>query len=142
MLKFLCYDGRLETNSLLDWIIERYKFFEYEITHENRKVKIAVTKLKGHALLWWDQLQTKKKQRGKENIKTWEKMIGNMKKRCLISYYQVNMLRRMHNLREKDMIVKEYTKEFYKLDIKFGHVDDEVEEVATYHNGLRISIQN
>ena len=40
------------------------------------------------------------------------------------------------------MSVKEYTKEFYKLDIIFGHVDDEVEKVARYLNGLRISIQD
>lgn len=33
-------------------------------------------------------------------------------------------------------------KEFYKLDIRFGHVDDEVEKVARYSNGLRISIQD
>ena len=40
------------------------------------------------------------------------------------------------------MSVKEYTKEFYKLDIRFGHVDDEAEKVARYLNGLRTSVQD
>ena len=40
------------------------------------------------------------------------------------------------------MIVKEYTEEFYRLDIKSGHVDDDVEKIARYINGLRYGIQN
>ena len=36
------------------------KFFEYENTTNNRKVKLIVTRLKGHASLWWEHLQTKK----------------------------------------------------------------------------------
>ena len=35
------------------------------------------------------------------------------------------------------MSVKECTKEFYKLDIRSGHVDDEVEKVARYLNGFK-----
>ena len=40
------------------------------------------------------------------------------------------------------MIVKEYTKEFYRLDIRFRHVDDDVEKIARYINGLRSRIQD
>lgn len=37
--------------------------------------------------------------------------------------------------------MKEYTEAFYKLNIRFRHIDDEVEQVARYSNGLRVSIQ-
>ena len=40
------------------------------------------------------------------------------------------------------MSVKEYTKEFYRLDIRSGHVDDDVEKIARYINGLRSGIQD
>ena len=63
------YDGRVETDALLDWISEMEKYFEYEGTPDNKKVKIAITKLKGHASLWWDHLKTHKQKRGKEKIK-------------------------------------------------------------------------
>lgn len=33
------------------------KFFDYEETKEGKKVKFVVTKLKGHATLWWDGVQ-------------------------------------------------------------------------------------
>ena len=69
------YDGKLETNVVLDWSFDMEKFFEYENTPDNRKVKIIVTRLKGHASLWWEHLQTNKQRRGKEKIKTWLKMV-------------------------------------------------------------------
>ena len=54
-------------------------------------------------------------------------MVNKMKKKFLPIDYQVNLLRKIQNLRQKDMNVKEYTEEFYRLDIKSGHVDDDVE---------------
>ena len=39
------------------------------------------------------------------------------------------------------MTVKEYAQEFYKLNIRAGHVEDDVEKVARYINGLRYDIQ-
>ena len=40
------------------------------------------------------------------------------------------------------MIVKEYTKEFYRLDIRSRYVDDDVEKIARYLNGLRSGIHD
>ena len=39
------YDGKLDINFVLDWISNIEKFFDYENTPNNRKVKIVVTKL-------------------------------------------------------------------------------------------------
>ena len=51
-IEVIPYDGELDTNVVLDWISNMEKFFEYENTPDNRKVKIAVTRLKGHSSLW------------------------------------------------------------------------------------------
>ena len=48
----------------------------------------------------------------------------------------------MQNLKQKDTSVKDYTEEFYKLDIRSRHVDDEIEKVARYPNELRSRIQD
>ena len=40
------------------------------------------------------------------------------------------------------MIVKEYIEEFYRLEIKSRHVDDDVEKIARFVNGLRYGIQD
>ena len=58
------------------------------------------------------------------------KDIEKGKKKFLPVDYQVCLLRKMQNLRQKDLTVKECTKEFYRLDIKYGHVDVDVEKIA------------
>jgi len=52
------------------------------------------------------------------------------------------LFRRMKNLRQKFMTVKEYTEEFYKLNIRVGHRESDDEKVARYMNGLRYDIQD
>jgi hypothetical protein len=51
------YEGNLDVEELLDWIRALYKYFDYEDVEEDKKVKNSVTRLKGHATLWWDELQ-------------------------------------------------------------------------------------
>jgi uncharacterized protein YjbK len=40
------------------------------------------------------------------------------------------------------MTTKEYTKEFYRLGIRVGHLEEDVEKVARYINGLSYEIQD
>lgn len=101
-----------------------------------------ITRLKVHASLWWEHLKTNRKRRVKEKIKTWVKMVNKVKNKFLPTNYQVSLLRKMQNLRQRDMTAKEYIEEFYRLDIKFGHVEDDVEKIARYINGLRSIIQD
>ena len=70
------YQGGLDTNELLDWINEMDKLFNYEEMEEERKVIFAVTRLKGHASLWWNGVQTKRRNQGKVPIKNWDKMVA------------------------------------------------------------------
>jgi hypothetical protein len=46
----------------------------------------------------------------------------------------------MQNLRQKMMSVKDYTEEFYKLNIRGGHHESDDERVARYMNGLKYDI--
>jgi hypothetical protein len=54
------YEGNLDAEELLDWIRSMEKYFDYEDVEEDKKVKHVVTRLKGHATLWWDELQADK----------------------------------------------------------------------------------
>ena len=67
-------------------------------------------------------------------------MVNKVKNKFLPVDYQVSLLRKMKILKQKDMIVKEYTKKFYRLDIRSRHVDDDVEKIERYINGLRSRI--
>jgi hypothetical protein len=50
------YEGSLDVEELLDWIRALDTYFDYEDIKEDKKVRHAITKLKGHATLWWDEL--------------------------------------------------------------------------------------
>jgi hypothetical protein len=69
-------------------------------------------------------------------------MIMKMKSKFIPRDYQITLFRRMQNLRQKMMLVKEYTEEFYKLNIRVGHRESNDEKVARYMNGLRYDIQD
>jgi hypothetical protein len=59
------YEGNLDDEELLDWIRSMDKYFYYEYVDEGRKVRHVVTILKGHATLWWDELQEERRSKGK-----------------------------------------------------------------------------
>ena len=52
------------------------------------------------------------------------------------------MFRRMKNLIQKGMTVKEYIKDFYRLNIRDGQRERDEEKVSIYINGLRYNIQD
>jgi Mn-dependent DtxR family transcriptional regulator len=64
------YEGNLDVEELLDSIRALDKYFDYEDVEEDKKVKHTVTRLKGHATLWWDELQADRCCKGKQKIKS------------------------------------------------------------------------
>ena len=63
------FAGGMNLEEMVDWINEMNKCFDYEEMSEDKKVKFAVTKLKGHATLWWDGVQVERRRVGKQPIK-------------------------------------------------------------------------
>jgi biotin operon repressor len=67
-------------------------------------------------------------------------MVAKLKDKFMQKYYQINLSRKMQNLREKGMIVKEYTEDFYRLNIRTRQREREEEKFSRYINGLRYEI--
>jgi hypothetical protein len=136
------YEGNLDAEELLDWIRSMDKYFDYEDVNGEKRVRHIVTRLKGHATLWWDELQAERRSRGKQKIKNLDRMVAKLKAKFMPKDYQINLFRKLQNLRQKGMTVKEYTEEFYKLNIRVGQRERDKEKVARYMNGLRYEIQD
>jgi hypothetical protein len=73
------YEGNLDIEELLDWFRYLDKYFDYEDIEQDKKIKHDVTRLKGHATLWWDELQADRHCKGKKKIKSWDRMVAKMK---------------------------------------------------------------
>ena len=63
-----------------------------------------------------------------------------MKGKFLPKDYQVELYQQVQNLRKKGMTVKEYTEEFYRVNLRAGYTDDTPEKTTRYVNGLRLEI--
>ena len=48
----------------------------------------------------------------------------------------------MQNLKKKQLIVKKYIEESYKVNIRSWYVEDNPQRVSRYINGLRFEIQD
>jgi hypothetical protein len=136
------YNGGLNPKELVDWINVLDKHFDYDEVPDEKKVKLAVTNMKGHALLWWDGVQAERKRNNKQPIKSWDIMVAKLKGKFLPKYYQLALYRQMQNLRQRFLVVREYTEEFYKVNIRTSYTEDSSEKVARYMNGLRLEIQD
>jgi hypothetical protein len=64
------YERNLYVEEILDSIRALDKYFDYEDVEEDKKVKHVITRLKGHATLWWDELQADRRYKGKHKIKS------------------------------------------------------------------------
>jgi hypothetical protein len=67
----------------------------FEDVDEEKKVKQEVTMLKGHATLWWDELQAERRSKGKQRIKSWDKMVAKLKAKFIPKDYQINLFRKL-----------------------------------------------
>ena len=71
------YVGNLKLEELIDLLNSMEKFFEWKHMTEEKMAKFACTKLKGHAMIWWDHVQKYRTKKGKSKIKRWKKMEKN-----------------------------------------------------------------
>jgi uncharacterized protein YjbK len=69
-------------------------------------------------------------------------MVAKLKAKFMPKDYQINLFRKMQNLRQKGMMVKEYKEEFYRMNIGTGQRERDEEKVSIYINGLRYEIQD
>lgn len=68
--------------------------------------------------------------------------MAKIKGNFLSSDYASQMFKKLQGLKQKEMDVKSYIEEFYRLSIRAGHMEDEVEKIARYLSELRFNIQD
>ena len=67
-------------------------------------------------------------------------MVAKMKGKFLPKDYQISLYRQVQNLKQRGMTVKEYTEEFYRVNLRAGYSEDTLEKTTRFVNGLRLEI--
>ena len=93
-------------------------------------------KLKGHAKIWWQEIQLDQNKRGKEKVTKWDQMVARMKQQFTPMDYELDLLKKMQGLKKARIFFQEYIEEFYRVLIRTGHADADKEKVSHYLNGL------
>ena len=95
-----------------------------------------MTRLKGHAALWWDSVQAERNKKNKPVIKIWDKMIAKMRGKFFPKDYQLSLYRQMQNLMQISLTIREYIEEFYRVKLRSCHNEYTSYKIARYINGL------
>ena len=93
------YSAKLYSEELIEWIGAMNKHFDYAKVKEDTQVRFVVTKMRGHARLWWDGVQEERILKHKAKINRWSRMIAKLKGKFLPKYYTLILFRKMQNIR-------------------------------------------
>jgi hypothetical protein len=69
-------------------------------------------------------------------------MVTKLNDKFIPKDYQVNLFRRLQNLRHKGLTIREYMEQFYRLNIRAEHRERNEEKVSRYINGPRYEIKD
>ena len=69
-------------------------------------------------------------------------MVAKLRGKFLPKDFHISLFKQMQNMKQRVMTVKEYIEEFYKINLMAGYIEDTIEKVAIYLNGLRYDIQD
>ena len=141
-VEFPTYGGSLIIEHLIDWMSELDKYFEYDEVEDDKKFMLVVAKLRGHASLWWDSVQAKRRRKNKPLIECWDIMVSNMRANFPPKDNDFSLYGEMKNLGQRLLIVREYTQGFYKVNLRAGYVEDTPKNTTRYINSLRLNIQD
>ena len=86
-------------DELINWINELEEYFEYEDIRDLDRVKFAKAKMKGHAKIWWQEIQLERNRRGKEKITRWDRMVDKLKKFIPVDY-ELDLFKKMQWLKQ------------------------------------------
>ncbi|PWA86469.1 reverse transcriptase domain-containing protein [Artemisia annua] len=85
------FDGdTLNPEGFIDWLVAVEEVFEFKEIPENKRVSLIVTKLRGRASAWWQQLKLTRERVGKLRVTTWQKMKKCMRANFIPHNYQRN----------------------------------------------------
>jgi len=130
------FDGNLNPNEYLPWVQVAYQVFDAKGYDDDKSFKVARLKLTRYASLWFKNLKKQRARDDKRKINSWKKFKTLMNKQFLLESYKQDIYNRIFSLRQNNMSVSEYMREFEQLLLTGGIHEPQKQTVARFLNGL------
>jgi hypothetical protein len=102
------FNGGLQPEEFLDWIVAVEEVLDFKGVLEDRQVSLVATKFRGRAAVWWQQLKQSRTRLGKSKINRWEKLLKHMRPAFLPYNYTRTMYQRLQKLSQGSKTMDEY----------------------------------
>ena len=114
------FNGNLNPDEFLEWVQAMDRIFEAKCYNDEKSFKVASLKLTRYASLWFENIKKQRAREGKRKINSWEKLKSLMNKRFLPESYKQDIYNRLYSLKQNNMSVGEYMREFEQLLLRGG----------------------
>ncbi|XP_028764585.1 uncharacterized protein LOC114722675, partial [Neltuma alba] len=119
-IKYPTFKGNINPDAYLDWEMKFEQIFRMNDWPEEKKVKIASYQFSDYAIVWWEDLQLKRRLKGKGPPHTWSKLKKLMRNKYVPSYYYRELNRKLRLFGQGSMTVDEYVHELDLLKMRAG----------------------
>ena len=130
------FNGNLNPDEFLEWVQAMDRIFEAKCYNDEKSFKVASLKLTRYASLWFENIKKQRAREGKRKINSWEKLKSLMNKRFLPESYKQDIYNRLYSLKQNNMSVGEYMREFEQLLLRGDIHEPQEQTVARFLNGL------
>ncbi|XP_043713275.1 uncharacterized protein LOC122661828 [Telopea speciosissima] len=133
------YDGIGDPQKFYNWLAALDDYFDWYDLPEDRKMRLARTKLIGAARDWWRKTERDMEREGKAPT-NWEDMKYDLKEKYLPRHYTAQMQDQFNSLRQGNMTVSEYMQKFDSLSSRTDTIESATQMLSRFRLGLRSDI--
>ncbi|KAJ4705037.1 Mutant gag-pol polyprotein [Melia azedarach] len=139
-MKILIFQGKNNLELYLEWERKVKYIFDCHNYSEEKKVKLTAVEFIDYASIWWDQLVINRRKNKQRPLQSWEEMKLVMPKRFIPSHYYRDLHRKLQELVQGSMCVKDYYKEMEITMIRANIEEDREAIMTRYISGLNEKI--
>ena len=133
------FDGRLDPQYYLDWVMSLERYFKWYEMSQERRVRFAAMKLVGQARQYWSNVERLIALRRQEPIRIWDEMKAKLSQKYLPITFRDQLLDKWSRLTQGTRSATEYIEKFDEFLTQCSEFIDESPTVtlSRFRSGLR-----
>ncbi|XP_056857637.1 uncharacterized protein LOC130506963, partial [Raphanus sativus] len=135
------FKGTLNPEEFIDWLNMVEEILEFRQVPDEARVSLVVTRFKGRAMAWWQQLKESRRLANKARINSWDRFTKHMRRGFLPFNYERTLYNKLQNLRQGTRSVDDYATDFFYMTSRMTTTETEQQLISRFIGGLRYQLQ-